>query len=62
MRWTLNASVAMNGRERERWEGVEHLQEGLKGLSYTHEWVLAGKRVASLSNRSEDANAEVFYS
>ena len=28
----------MNGREREGWEGVEHLQEGSKGLSYTDEW------------------------
>ena len=28
MRWALNGSVAMNGREREGWEGVECLQEG----------------------------------
>ena len=35
MRWALNGSVAMNGREREGWEGVERLQEGSKGLSYT---------------------------
>ena len=50
MRWALNGSVAMNGREREGWEGVERLQEGSKGLSYTDEWALAGNhRVASLS-------------
>ena len=56
MRWALNGSVAMNGREREGWEGVERLQEGSKGLSYTDEWALAGNhRVASLSNESEDA-------
>ena len=56
MRWTLNGSVAMNGREREGWEGVERLQEGSKGLSYTGEWALAGnQRVASLSNKSDDA-------
>ena len=56
MRWALNGSVAMNGREREGWEGVECLQEGSKGLSYTDEWALAGNhRVASLSNESEDA-------
>ena len=48
--------MAMNGREREGWEGVERLQEGLKGLSYTDEWALASNhRVASLSNESEDA-------
>ena len=34
--------VAMNGRKREGWEGVECLQEGSKGLSYTDEWALAG--------------------
>ena len=52
MRWALSGSVAMNGREREGWEGVERLQ----GLSYTDEWALAGNhRVASLSNESEDA-------
>ena len=56
MRWALNGSVAMNGREREGWEGVEGLQEGSKGLSYTDEWALASNhRVASLSNESEDA-------
>ena len=56
MRWALNGSVAMNGREREGWEGVERLQEGSKGLSYTDEWALASNhRVASLSNESEDA-------
>ena len=44
MRWTLNGSVAMNGREREGWEGIEHLQEGSKGLSYTDEWALAGNQ------------------
>ena len=56
MRWALNGSVAMNGREWEGWEGVERLQEGSKGLSYTDEWALAGNhRVASLSNESEDA-------
>ena len=56
MRWALNGSVAMNGREREGWEGVEGLQEGLKGLSYTDEWALASNhRVPSLSNESEDA-------
>ena len=56
MRWALNGSVAMNGREREGWDGVERLQEGSKGLSYTDEWALAGNhRVASLSNESEDA-------
>ena len=56
MRWALNGSVAMNGREREGWEGVERLQEGSKGLSYTDEWALAGNhRVASLSNEPEDA-------
>ena len=52
----MNGSVAMNGREREGWEGVERLQEGSKGLSYTDEWALAGnQRVASLGNESEDA-------
>ena len=56
MRWALNGSVAMNGREREGWEGVEGLQEGSKGLSYTDEWALASNhRVPSLSNESEDA-------
>ena len=56
MRWTLNGSVAMNGREREAWEGVERLQEGSKGLSYTDEWALASnQRVVSLSNESKDA-------
>ena len=56
MRWTLNGSVTMNGKEREGWEGVERLQEGSKGLSYTDEWALAGnQRVASLSNESKDA-------
>ena len=46
MRWALNGSVAMNGRERDGWEGVE-------GLSYTDEWALVGnQRVASLSNES----------
>ena len=56
MRWALNGSVAMNGREREGWEGVEGLQERSKGLSYTDEWALASNhRVASLSNESEDA-------
>ena len=55
MRWALNGSVAMNGREREGWEGVERLQEGSKGLSYTDEWALAGNhRVASLSNALRD--------
>ena len=55
MRWALNGSVAMNGREREGWEGVEGLQEGSKGLSYTDEWALASNhRVPSLSNESED--------
>ena len=44
MKWTLNGSVAMNGREREEWEGIQHLQEGLKGLSYTDEWALAGNQ------------------
>ena len=44
MRWTLNGSVAMNGREREGWEGIERLQEGSKGLSYTDEWALAGNQ------------------
>ena len=58
MRWALNGSVAMNGREREGWEGVEGLQEGSKGLSYTDEWALASNhRVASLSNESEDATS-----
>ena len=53
MRWALNGSVAMNGREKEGREGVERLQEG---LSYTDEWALASNhRVASLSNESEDA-------
>ena len=56
MRWALSGSVAMNGREREGWEGVERLQEGSKGLSYRDEWALASNhRVASLSNESEDA-------
>ena len=56
MRWALNGSMAMNGREREGWEGVEGLQEGSKGLSYTDEWALASNhRVPSLSNESEDA-------
>ena len=56
MRLALNGSVAMNGREREGWEGVEGLQEGSKGLSYTDEWALASNhRVPSLSNESEDA-------
>ena len=60
MRWALNGSVAMNGREREGWEGVEGLQEGSKGLSYTDEWALASNhRVASLSNESEDATRKV---
>ena len=31
-------------REREGWEGIEHLQEGSKGLSYTDEWALAGNQ------------------
>ena len=52
MRWALNGSVAMNGRER---EGVERLQEGSKGLSYTDEWAWAGNhRVAFLSNESNE--------
>ena len=46
----------MNGRGREGWEGVERLQEGSKGLSYTDEWALAGNH--RLSNESEDASDE----
>ena len=51
MRWKLNGSVAMIGREREGREGVERLQEGSKELLYTDEWALAcNQRVVSFSN------------
>ena len=61
MRWALNGSVAMNGREREGWEGVERLQEGSKGLSYTDEWALAGNhRVASLSKVSKGNSGQTL--
>ena len=55
MRWTLNGSVAVNGREREGWEGVERLQQGLKGLSYTDEWVTNESRplITSLKTLGE---------